>query len=267
MRACATKDRRYRLVWWSTGPPMNASQPETPLEALRMPPRQPPVAEITRRLLDFLFSGAVEPGQKIPPERQLAEALAVGRSSVREAIKSLSLLGLLEVRQGDGTYLSRSGSDLLPQVIEWGLLLGERRVFDLLEARAEIEVMVAGIAADRADAEAVERLGEKLEDLRAAGDDVAAYVDADVALHVEIANATRNQIFISLVSSVRSLLGVWAKRVLEHAGETKSSFAMHKPIVDAISNKDSEAARTAMRAHMDRADRRLRRALAAASED
>ncbi|MCQ0013939.1 FadR/GntR family transcriptional regulator [Actinomadura madurae] len=62
---------------------------------------------------------------------------------MREAIKSLSLLGLLEQRVGDGTYLSRSSSDLLPQVIEWGLLLGEKRLEDLLEARFVLEVELA----------------------------------------------------------------------------------------------------------------------------
>jgi GntR family transcriptional regulator, transcriptional repressor for pyruvate dehydrogenase complex len=231
-------------------------------ETLRLAPRQQPVAEITRTLLDYLLSGEIEKGAKIPPERQLAEALGVGRGSVREAIKSLSLLGLLDVRQGDGTYLSRSGSDLLPQVIEWGLLLGEQRIFDLVEARAEIEVMVAGFAAQRANEESVARLRERLATLRDAGEDVARYVEADVALHLEIATLTENDIFISLVSSLRSLLGVWAKRVLEHAGETASSFAMHEPIVDAIARGDVEGSRQAMRAHMDRADRRLRDALA-----
>ena len=232
-------------------------------DSLRLAPRQPPVAEITRTLLDYLLSGEIEPGSRIPPERQLAEALGVGRSAVREAIKSLSLLGLLDVRQGDGTYLSRSGSDLLPQVIEWGLLLGEQRIFDLVEARAEIEVMVAGFAADRANEESIARLRERLEAMRGAGEDVSRYVEADVALHLEIATLTQNEIFISLVTSLRSLLGVWAKRVLEHAGETASSFAMHEPIVDAIARGDAEGARKAMRAHMDRADRRLRAALAA----
>ena len=78
--------------------------------------------EIARRLLDYFLSGEVEPGERIPSERRLAESLGVGRSLVREALKSLHLLGLLEVRQGDGTYLKRTDSELLPQVIEWGLL-------------------------------------------------------------------------------------------------------------------------------------------------
>lgn len=171
------------------------------------------------------------------------------------------MLGLLDVRQGDGTYLSQSGSDLLPQVIEWGLLLGQRRIYDLVEARAEIEVLVAGIAAERATETSTARLRERLEALRAAGDDVDLYVDADVALHLEIATLTENETFISLVTSLRSLLGVWAQRVLVHAGETSSSFAMHEPIVDAIGRGDVDAARAAMRAHMERADRRLRAAL------
>ncbi|WP_320669468.1 FadR/GntR family transcriptional regulator [Patulibacter defluvii] len=230
-------------------------------QSLRIAPRRPPVTEITRTLLDYLLSGEVSPGSKIPPERQLAEALGVGRSQVREAIKSLSLLGLLDVRQGDGTYLSQSGSDLLPQVIEWGLLLGQRRIFDLVEARAEIEVLVAGLAAERATEETTARLRKALDALRQAGDDVDRYVEADVALHLEIAAATENETFISLVTSLRSLLGVWAKRVLEHAGETASSFDMHEPIVDAIAGADPDAARAAMRAHMERADRRLRAAL------
>jgi GntR family transcriptional repressor for pyruvate dehydrogenase complex len=76
--------------------------------------------EISRQLLDYLLSGRVQPGARLPPERKLAEALGVGRSVVREALKSLTLLGLLEVRLGDGTYVKRSDAEILPQSIEWG---------------------------------------------------------------------------------------------------------------------------------------------------
>lgn len=239
-----------------------STKPELPA-SLRVERREAPVAEITRKLLDYLFSGNVEPGTKIPSERQLAEALDVGRSSVREAVKSLSVLGLLDVRQGDGTYLSSSGSTLLPQAIEWSLLLGEPRTLDLLEARTEVEIVVAGLAAERADEEGVERLRAALAAMEAAGEDVARYVEADVAFHLEIARLSRNEVFANLVTSLRSLLGAWAKRVLEHAGETTSSYAMHAPIADAIAAHDAGAARGAMRAHMERANRRLRDALAA----
>jgi GntR family transcriptional regulator, transcriptional repressor for pyruvate dehydrogenase complex len=229
-------------------------------DSLRIAPRESPMAEITRRLLEFLLSGDIEPGSKIASERQLAEALQVGRGSVREAVKSLSLLGLLDVRQGDGTYLSRGGSDLLPQVIEWGLLLGEKHVEDLLEARAEIETTVAGLAALRADDAGLDVLRQRLEAMRAAAD-VAAYVEADIAFHLHVAQMSGNQVFVNLVTSLRSLLRTWASRVLEHAGETESSLAVHAKIVEAIAARDPEAARAAMHAHMERAHRRLRAAL------
>ncbi len=232
------------------------SPPSLPA-SLRIAPREAPVAEITRKLLDFLLSGEVTPGTKIPSERQLAEALAVGRSSVREAIKSLNLLGLLDVRQGDGTYLSRSGSDLLPRVIEWGLLLGESHVRDLLEARGELEIVVAGLAAERGDEQHVEAVGRQLEAMRTAGSDVPSYVEADVAFHLAIAQASGNEVLQNLLTSLRSLLGVWARRVLEHAHETATSLAMHEPIYEAIRAHDAQAARAAMAAHMERANRRL----------
>ena len=197
-------------------------------ESMRVEPRVAPVAEITSKLLDYLLSGEVRPGTKIASERQLAEALAVGRSSVREAIKSLSLLGLLDVRQGDGTYLSRSGSELLPRVIEWGLLLGEPHIRDLLEARSEIEIVVAGLAAERAHAQQIEQIRRHLGAMREAPD-VAAYVEADVAFHLAVAQASGNETFERLITSIRSLLGVWAARVLEHAGETEKLACHARP--------------------------------------
>ena len=75
---------------------------------------EPISSEVTRRLLDYLISGQVQPGERLPSERQLAETLGVGRSHVRQAIKSLTVLGLVDARQGDGTYLKRTDSPLLP---------------------------------------------------------------------------------------------------------------------------------------------------------
>jgi GntR family transcriptional repressor for pyruvate dehydrogenase complex len=243
---------------------MNTNSPRTigdaegfpsPLSAI--PRREAPAAEVTRRLLDYLLSGHITSGQKIPPERQLAQVLHVGRSAVREAIKSLSLLGLLDVRQGDGTYLTGHSSDLLPRVIEWGLLLGERRVQDLMEVRTHLEITVAGLAAERHTEEQVANLRRLLDEMEHADGEIPAYVEADLSLHLAIAEASGNQVLASLLGSIRSLLRVWATRVLEAAGEVETSLAVHVPIVDAIERGDADAARVAMTAHMARATRRL----------
>jgi GntR family transcriptional repressor for pyruvate dehydrogenase complex len=105
--------------------------------------REPVATQVARKLVEYLLSGAVEPGERMPSERQLAEAFGVGRSAMREAIKALSLIGLVEVRQGDGTYLRKADSALLPDVIEWGLLLGERRTMDLVEADVQFHMRLA----------------------------------------------------------------------------------------------------------------------------
>lgn len=240
-----------------------AGRPAPPPPAA-LPRQDPPSTQVTRHLVDYLLSGALEPGQRIPGERELAQALEVGRSGVREAIKSLSLLGLLEVRHGSGTYLSNSPSDLLPKVIEWGLLLGAPRAYDLMEARSYIEVDAAGLAAEKRDDRAVTQLRELLARMEAVGSDIEAYVDADIEFHLTIAAATGNEVMANLVRSIQSLLQVWATRVLASAGETESSLAMHVPIVDAIERQDVGAAREAMGAHMERANRRLRATLDAA---
>ena len=121
------------------------------LEPIDTSDREGASIEISRRLLDYLLSGRVQPGERLPAERKLAEMFGVGRSVIREALKSLTLLGLLEVRLGDGTYVKRTDAGVLPQTIDWGLVIGTDHVFDLAEARRGLEVILAGLAAERRD--------------------------------------------------------------------------------------------------------------------
>jgi len=233
-----------------------------PLPRFAMSPREPANVELTRKMLDYLLSGEFKAGQRIPSERQLAEALGVGRSAVRETVKSLSLLGLIEQRPGDGTYLTKSNSDLLPRVIEWGLLLGERRVHELIEIRHHLEIILAGLAAERRTQDQLQRMQTLIAEMTDAGDDYPRYVEADIAFHLEIAAASGNAGLAGILESVQSLLRVWATRVISAAKETKTSLAMHIAILEAIEKQDANGTRAAMTAHMDRAGRRLRATIA-----
>ncbi|MEP6640175.1 MAG: FadR/GntR family transcriptional regulator [Chloroflexota bacterium] len=224
--------------------------------------RDPVAAEIARALLDFIFSGKIRPGSKLPSERQLAERFGTGRSVVREALKSLGLLGLVDVRQGDGTYLRGADSDLLPRVIEWGLLLGERRTLDLVEARQHIEILVARLAAERrtpADLSEIRRYLAQMQ--RAKGTD--AFISADVGFHLRVAEASKNVILANMLTSIQSLLRVWIRRVVEAAGDSGPSHLQHVPVYEAIDRQDVEAAGSAMAAHMQGAALRLRAAIEA----
>src|SRR5262245_41752611 len=178
--------------------------------------REPLASEIARRLVDYLLSGGVEPGARIPSERQLAEAFGVGRSAVREAIAALTLIGLIEVRHGDGTYLKRPESPLLPQVVEWGLRLGEQRTADLVEARQKIEVIIAGLAALRRtddDVSDLDRILRRMERESSESGNATAFVDADVEFHLRLAEAARNSALRDVLSSIQALLRAWIGRV------------------------------------------------------
>ncbi len=229
-----------------------------PLPRNALQQREPANVELTRELINYLSQDDIRPGQKLPGERALSEALGVGRAALREAIKSLIFLGLLEQRQGDGTYLSRGQSDLLPRVIEWGLLLGHHDIAELVEARQHLEVTLAGLAAQNRDEESLGRLRALAEAMRNANDDYERYIDADVEFHLEIARASGNSVLAGVLANIRSLLQVWTTRVIIAAQETETSLAMHLPVFDAIEARDVPAARTAMEALMERASRRLR---------
>ncbi len=229
--------------------------------------REPLAAEVARRLVDYLLSGGVEPGERMPSERQLAEAFGVGRSAVREAIAALSLIGLIEVRHGDGTYLKRPDSPLLPQVVEWGLLLGEQRTIDLVEARQLIEVDIAGLAASRRtedDLADLARILARMEHEARDGAETAEFVDADVAFHLRLAEAARNTALRDVLTSVQALLRAWIGRVIAE-GYRDISYAEHVPIFDAVRAQNPRAAEEAMDAHMRSAARRLQATLDRAS--
>jgi GntR family transcriptional repressor for pyruvate dehydrogenase complex len=222
--------------------------------------REPLATEIARRLVEFILSGQVEPGTRMPSERALAEAFGVGRSAMREALKALSLIGLVEVRQGDGTYLRKTNSALLPELIEWGLLLGEQRTMDLVEARQEIEVVIAGLAAKRRTEADLADLRAILEQMEQAPT-IPDFVEADVQFHVCLAEAAGNSALRDIHSSVQALLRTWIGRVVEASGDTRPSYEEHVPLLRAVEAGDAAAAQAAMAAHMSSAANRLRNTL------
>jgi GntR family transcriptional repressor for pyruvate dehydrogenase complex len=231
--------------------------------------REPLAAEVARRLVDYLLSGGVEPGGRMPSERQLAEAFGVGRSAVREAIAALTLIGLIEVRHGDGTYLKRPDSPLLPQVVEWGLMLGEQRTVDLVEARQKIEVDIAGLAAERRtddDVQDLARILSRMEWEARADAEVETFVDADVAFHLRLAEAARNTALRDVLSSIQSLLRAWIGRVIAE-GHRELSYNEHVPILEAVRARDVAGAEQAMDAHMQSAARRLQATLDRAARE
>ena len=217
--------------------------------------------EVTGRLFDYLMSGELTPGSRLPSERRLAEALQVGRSAIRETLAAFEVLGIVDSRPGSGTYLRSHSSDLLPTVINWGLTLGQPRALDLVQARAELEVITARLAAERASTDDIRRLRVHLDRMTATVDTWEEFVAADVAFHLEIADIAGNTVLSDLLHSVRALLQVWIDRAVRAEGTSKPTLAEHQRVFDAVEAGDGELAQAAMKTHMRSASNRLKRSL------
>ncbi|MET0887858.1 MAG: FadR/GntR family transcriptional regulator [Mycetocola sp.] len=220
-----------------------------------------PVSAVAKRLLEIFTRGDIEPGTRLPPERQLATTLGVGRSAVREALAALELLGIVDVRPGSGTYLRGSASELLPQTLSWGLMLDEPRTAELIEVRGALEIYAARLAASRISDEALERIHGHLDDMRSHIDDLNAFVEADLQFHSELARSINNTVLLDLLQSIRSLLRVWVDRAVQQPEEAAVAIEEHTAVFDAIATRDPDAAASAMAIHMNTAGARLARSL------
>jgi GntR family transcriptional regulator, transcriptional repressor for pyruvate dehydrogenase complex len=231
------------------------------LQPLDLSKREGTTISISRQLLDYLLSGRVQPGDRLPPERKLAEALGVGRSVVREALKSLTLLGLLEVRLGDGTYVKRVDADVLPESIEWGLVLGAGHVPDLLEARRHLDVILAGLAAGRRDERDMADLRALHAAMKAAHRDPGRFAASQTAFLRAVTEVADNDVLGGAASTIRSLLQFWSARVPLTKEAMDAQVADGAAVIDAIAAGDDPAARAAMGHAIDRANEEILRAL------
>ncbi|MBM9466009.1 FadR/GntR family transcriptional regulator [Nakamurella leprariae] len=218
------------------------------------------VSAVARRLLAELTSGGFASGTRLPAERELAATLQVSRSTLREAMAALDLLGIIEIRPGSGSYLRQPSTELLSQALQWGLMLGEPGTQDLVEIREHLEVLAARLAADRADAAGLDRLGAIVARMRTAGS-VETFVQADLDFHLEVAALAGNTVLADLLRGVRSLLLAWFDRTLRVEGTMAATLREHEAVHEAIRDGDPDRAERSMQALMDAADLRLAESL------
>ncbi|WP_337060865.1 FadR/GntR family transcriptional regulator [Kineococcus sp. G2] len=229
-------------------------------------PRGSAVAEVARQMTSLIARGQFPPGSRLPPERQLAEALGVGRSAVREALAALEILGLVQVRPGSGTYIRDSMSELLPTTLSWGLMLSAEHTAHLSEVRSALEVRAASLAAERIDDEDLQRLRTHLEAMEAHTTDRQAFIEADAGFHLHLARAAGNEVMSDLLQTVRSLLRVWVERGLRNEEQAVTACREHRAVYEAIAARDAQQAAVAMTAHMRTAGDRVEHADTAPAE-
>ena len=220
--------------------------------------------EAIDKIRERIVTGAWGPGDRLPKESQLAAELGLSRNSLREAVRALSQLRVLEVRQGDGTYVSSLEPDLLLESTGFisHLLLGETEI-ELYEVRRILEAAAAALAAGRIDQQERSELAEILERMQRAKN-VEELVEADVAFHAVIARAAGNAVLASLLASLSTRtmrVRLWHGRAADDAlDETREE---HRRIYEAIVAGDAELARAAATAHIASGERWLRAQLSA----
>ena len=215
------------------------------------------VAEVARRLLDYFTNDTIEPGDRLPPERQLAASMNVGRSAIREALAALELLGVVTVRPGSGTYLRGRASELLPQTLSWGMLIGAPKTRELIQVRHALEVQAARQAAAAMTPADLEVLSGHLAEMEANRTSFERFVTADMKFHQALAAGAANSLLDDMLQSVRSLIRVWVERALNDSDHAQLTCNEHRAILAALTTGDADQAAAAMSAHMDSAAARL----------
>lgn len=204
---------------------------------------------IVAQIQGLIQEGTLGPGDQLPPERVLAETFQVSRASVREALRALELRGLIEGKQGGGTFVrALSTDDLIPPMAS--ALLAGAEMDQLMEVREMIEPHVAELAAARATPALIAELEELLARQEARMRLGEIPIEEDTAFHDALAVATNNGVLLRLLHLVVDLLEESRARWFQSADRPAKSLAGHRRVLEAIKRGDSAAAYRAMFAHV-----------------
>ena len=206
--------------------------------------------EIVRQVKQLIAEGRFKSGDRLPPERELAEKFVVSRTSVREALRALESLGLIEIRPGEGTFVREVSIDALVGPLALVMTSQREAIVELFEARRVLEPAIASLAASRATPDEVQEMERILEDQAreiAAGRTGLAQ---DAAFHAAIGTAAHNRAITRVVHAIMDLLAQSREESINTPGRAARSHQDHRRIVQAIARRDSEAARQAMLDHL-----------------
>jgi GntR family transcriptional regulator, transcriptional repressor for pyruvate dehydrogenase complex len=216
-------------------------------------------SDICTKLVNQLARGDWKEGDRIPSERELGHLLGVGRASLREALKALEIMGMIETRSGEGMFVCAK-SEFLSRPILWAITeSGHVELNELIESRKLMEVELSALAAERATQEDLSKIREHLEEMEATVDNFDLFFISDLGFHLAIAQAAHNRILLKAVQLIRNLMRQWMEDTVRMPGTSTLALGQHRAVFLAIEAKDQAAARTAMSEHLDAMAKLLRR--------
>jgi GntR family transcriptional repressor for pyruvate dehydrogenase complex len=207
--------------------------------------------QVALQLAEMIGDGRWSVGEKLPAESELCRALTIGRSTLREALKSLAFIGLVRMRAGDGTYVAQASPGLLERILARGLLRSEKDLADVCETRLVLETELAAMAAERAEAADLELLRDLLERSRRSllGEE-KPFIELDLEFHLAIATCAKNNVLQRLLVDIRGVLIEWIRKSQELPGLRENAMVQHEKIFDSIAERNPAKAREAMQSHL-----------------
>ena len=216
----------------------------TPVERTKL------TTTVFEQLLSYVVRGSWAPGERIPPERELCQHLGIARTSLREALKAMELVGMLDSRVGEGTFVCPR-SEFLSRPLLWAFTGADHEELqEIMEARTIIEENLAGLAAKRGTPEDIKAIGlavQLMRDSMARGDSI---IEADMAFHMAVSAAAKNGVMRNAVQLLRNLMRQWIQYKLLIPDVPDAVLKRHVTIYRAIAAGKVNAARNAMRLHL-----------------
>jgi GntR family transcriptional repressor for pyruvate dehydrogenase complex len=206
--------------------------------------------DIVQEFSSLIRHGVLKPGERLPSERVLADQLQVSRSSVREALRSLELQGLVISKRGSGTFINTDNLESMVALLASTLTSGADTLKHIFEMRHMLEPQIAALAAQRANKQEVAELESILEEQVKEIADGGTGVDSDTAFHFAMASATHNSALVKVISAVEDILRRSRNQSLQEPGRPQRSLASHREILGMIHSGDAAGARRAMEYHL-----------------
>jgi GntR family transcriptional repressor for pyruvate dehydrogenase complex len=210
---------------------------------------------IADKIKEQILSGALKPGEKLPSTKELAEKFQVGRSTLREALSALKAMGLLEIHQGEGSFVRSIDSNHLNLPVFDSLLMSRETVVELIEARKALEISNAALAAEKRTRDDLAKLEEILHNMELFLGDEAESERSDMLFHLTLANSTHNSLMIRMIDSISTQMqtAIRETRRLEmYSVKTvsKQLWQEHKAIFEAVREQNADDAQLAMKRHL-----------------
>ena len=207
--------------------------------------------EVAQRVTELIREGSYEPGDRLPAISDMASRFDVGHPTLREALKKLEVLGLVEIKHGSGVYVKKNRDVLLMSNPIFSGDVSKDMLVDLIEARMPIELKSVTQAAQNASEEDIEKLEELLEKAGENLDDDAILNQTNMAFHREVAVASGNMVIAQVLEVLSNLFEREQRALLDIHGSREEDHAQHLGILEAIRQNDEELARQRMRDHLE----------------